>query len=163
MVKTQFTLKELCGIVITTFSALFGTYFFSGSFTITSAISAAVVTVFAIIWSVLGVPTAKVSDVVALLTRYITILSNPAKTLAEKHLEIELNIKKDLEIYNAAWVAVNESADPAATAAKATAAITSTATVVQKIANAVADAAPDGTKTDTAAKTIARVASAFTK
>ncbi len=97
--KTQFTLKEVIGMFITTFTTLFWTYFTTGSLALAVLITAAGVAVFSLLWTIFSVPTLKVSDVVTKMNEWLAIVKDTSISEVDKKSQLTLSMQAQLVIY----------------------------------------------------------------
>jgi homoserine dehydrogenase len=110
--KKELSIKSVLGILVGTFSFLF-TSIANGMNTYNAIIISAVIAGAGFLFAWFGLQQISIVQLGKMLTDVLTILSDKTKDAQAKMLEIELTIKKELEILNLSWNALNSDGQSA--------------------------------------------------
>jgi hypothetical protein len=147
--KRDLTIKEVLGILTGTFGFLFTTIA-KGVAPLDAAIIACIIAALGFLYAWFGVKQVSITQLGDVLLSILKIAADKTKDIASKMLEIEVLIKKEMEVLNLSWETLNESADGS---------LKTTADVAKAVAD-VAAALPG--KIGDVAKTAAMVISQLT-
>lgn len=106
--KKELPIKAVIGILVGVFGFLF-TSIYNGMDMLNAITISAFLAIMGFFYAWFGIQQVSITQVAKFLTDILSIVADKSKEIPAKMLEIELTIKKYLEVLNSSWNALNEN------------------------------------------------------